>query len=161
MFGRGKKKELQDDKALYNPVLGEVIAISEVKDPVFSKKMMGDGFAIEPTGSKIFAPVASKITIAQGHAFGFTRADGLEVLLHIGIDTVSLNGAPFKLKAKVGDIVNGGDEIATVDFAQIKAAGLEKTTMIIFTNGAEKGLDFSVNYGSAQATEKIGVATID
>lgn len=158
MFGLGKKKELVDDKVLYAPVSGEVIELSKVNDPVFSKKIMGDGFAIEPTGGKIFAPVASKITLIQGHALGFTRADGLEVLLHIGIDTVSLNGVPFNIKAKVGDIVNGGDELGSVDWAKIEAAGLDKTTMIIFTN-SDKLDSFNVKYENTVEKHAVGQAT--
>lgn len=105
MFGIGKKKELKDDKGLYNPVSGEVIELSKVNDPVFSKKIMGDGFAVEPKENKIFAPVSAKVTLVQGHAIGFKRADGLDILLHLGIDTVALKGAPFKIKVKVDDIV--------------------------------------------------------
>lgn len=100
MFGIGKKKELKDDKELYNPVSGEVIELSKVNDPVFSKKIMGDGFAVEPKENKIFAPVSAKVTLVQGHAIGFKRADGLDILLHLGIDTVALKGAPLKLKLK-------------------------------------------------------------
>ena len=157
MFGLGKKKELQDDKGLYAPISGEVIEISAVNDPVFSKKIMGDGFAVEPTGNKIYSPVASTVTLVQGHAVGFTRADGLEVLLHIGIDTVSLNGSPFKLKVKVGDIVNGGDEVGSVDWTQVEAAGLEKTTMVIFTN-SDKLDSFDVRYEKVEAKETLGKA---
>lgn len=157
MFGLRKKKEIQDDEMLYAPVSGTVIEISDVKDPVFSKKLMGDGFAIEPTGNKIYSPVASKVTVVQGHAIGFTRDDGLEILLHIGIDTVSLDGAPFKYRVGVGDIVNGGDEIGSVDWAQIEAAGLEKTTVVIFTN-SDKLNSFDVRYEKVEGKEILGKA---
>lgn len=155
-----KKKELKDDKGLYNPVSGEVIELSKVNDPVFSKKIMGDGFAVEPKENKIFAPVSAKVTLVQGHAIGFKRADGLDILLHLGIDTVALKGAPFKIKVKVDDIVNGGDELGTVDWGQIEAAGLDKTTMVIFTNTKDLLSGFEVKYGSANARDELGQASV-
>jgi len=159
MFGLGKKKkELKDDKSLYAPLAGNVIKIEDTSDPVFSGKIMGDGYAVEPTDGKIFAPVSGSVTLVQGHALGFTRADGLEVLLHVGIDTVSLNGAPFKFTVKVDDIVDGGDAVGTVDWAQVEAAGLQKTTMVVFTNTADKLADFTVNYGNATAGSSVGTA---
>ena len=160
MFGIGKKKELKDDNGLYNPVSGEVIELSKVNDPVFSKKIMGDGFAVEPKENKIFAPVSAKVTLVQGHAIGFKRADGLDILLHLGIDTVALKGAPFKIKVKVDDIVNGGDELGTVDWGQIEAAGLDKTTMVIFTNTKDLLSGFEVKYGSANARDELGQASV-
>ena len=111
MFGFGKKKSVSEDKNLYTPLAGTVIDLEKVSDPVFAKKVMGDGYAIEPTSNDIVSPVAGEVSLVQGHAIGFTRADGLEVLLHLGIDTVSLNGQPFQIKVKVGDIVDGGDAL--------------------------------------------------
>lgn len=160
MFGIEKKKELRDDKSLYAPVSGEVINLSTVNDPVFSKKIMGDGFAVEPKENKIFAPVSAKVTLVQGHAIGFKRADGLDVLLHLGIDTVALKGLHFKIKVKVDDIVNGGDELGSVDWAQIEAAGLDKTTMVIFTNTKDKLSEFNVNYGPATSGSELGKASV-
>ncbi len=160
MFGFGKKKTLQDDKTLYAPLAGEVIELEKVSDPVFAKKIMGDGYAVQPTSDKIFAPVSAKVALVQGHALGFVRADGLEVLLHVGIDTVSLNGAPFNFKVKVGDIVDGGEEVGTVDWTKVEAAGLEKTTMVIFTNTADKLNSFDVNYGVAAAGAQVGGASV-
>lgn len=138
MFGFGKKKKVAQDERLYNPVAGNVIALAQVSDPLFAGGMMGDGFAVEPTGNEVVAPVSGEVTMVQGHAVGFKRADGLEVLLHMGIDTVSLDGAPFKITASVGDVVQGGDAIATVDWAQVEVAGLPKTTMVLITNTADK-----------------------
>ncbi|MDR0199159.1 MAG: PTS glucose transporter subunit IIA [Streptococcaceae bacterium] len=159
MFGFGKKKELKEDATLYAPIAGEVIALSEVSDPVFSKEIMGKGYAVEPTDGKLVSPVAGTVTLAQGHALGFTRADGLEVLLHVGIDTVSLNGAPFKFSVKQGDVVDGGDAVGTVDWAQVEAAGLKKTTMVVITNTADKLGELSVTPGTATTGAAIGNAT--
>lgn len=159
VFGFGKKKELKEDAALYAPLAGTVIPVEEVADPVFSKKMMGDGYAVEPTADKIVAPVSGKVTVVQGHALGFERADGLHVLLHVGLDTVSLNGAPFKFTVKVGDIVDGGDAVGTVDWAQVEAAGLGKTTMVIFVDMPEAP-EFSVEYAAVDAGSPVGNATV-
>ena len=138
MFGFGKKKKVVQDERLYNPVAGSVAELAQVSDPVFAGGMMGEGFAVEPTGSEVVAPVSGEVTMVQGHAVGFKRADGLEILLHMGIDTVSLDGAPFKITVSVGDVVQGGDVIAVADWAQVDAAGLPKTTMVLITNTAEK-----------------------
>ena len=138
MFGFGKKKKVVQDERLYNPVAGSVAELAQVSDPVFAGGMMGEGFAVEPTGSEVVAPVSGEVTMVQGHAVGFKRADGLEILLHMGIDTVSLDGAPFKITVSVGDVVQGGDVIAVADWVQVDAAGLPKTTMVLITNTAEK-----------------------
>jgi PTS system beta-glucosides-specific IIA component len=161
MLGFGKKeKELKDDKTLYCPLTGKVINIEETSDPVFAKKIMGDGFAVEPADGRIYAPVSGIITLLQGHAVGITRADGLEVLLHIGIDTVSLSDNLYNFNVKAGDNVGGGEEIGTVDFAAIEAAGLEKTTMIVFTNTNDKLSNFTVDYAAATGGEAIGTANV-
>lgn len=120
---------------------------------------MGDGYAVQPTGNKIVAPVTGRVELVQGHAIGFVRADGLEILLHVGIDTVSLKGAPFHFKVKVGDILDGGDDCGSVDWTQVEEAGLEKTTMVVFTNTADKLNHFEVKKGNTQVGEKVGQAT--
>lgn len=158
MFGFGKKKTVADDNKLYTPVTGEVIQLENVSDPVFAGKMMGDGFAVEPTEGTIVSPVAGKVTIQQEHAVGLERADGLEILVHIGIDTVSLNGAPFTPNVKVGDVVDGGDTLATVDWQQVDDAKLPKTTMVLITNSAEKLDTLSVEVGNSSAGSQIGQA---
>ncbi|MEY8443036.1 PTS glucose transporter subunit IIA [Lactococcus ileimucosae] len=158
MLGFGKKKSLSDDTGLYAPLSGTVIDLEQVADPVFSKKVMGDGYAIEPTSNQIVSPVAGEITLVQGHALGFKRADGLEVLLHLGIDTVSLNGQPFHIKAKLGDKVEGGDKLGRVDWQQVEAAGLPLTSMILITNTSEKLDSLSIEKGKAQAGDKLGQA---
>lgn len=161
MFGFGKKKTAVLDQRLYNPVMGQVIELEDVSDPVFAGGMMGDGFAVEPTGNEIVAPVSGEVTMVQGHAVGFKRADGLEILLHMGIDTVSLDGAPFKITVSVGDVVQGGDVIATADWAQVDAAGLPKTTMVLITNTADKLASMTMVFQEEAATsagEELGTA---
>ena len=160
MFGLGKRKVIKVDNGLYAPFDGEVFEIEKVSDPIFSQKVLGDGIAIQPVSSEVFAPVSGKVTVLQAHAIGFVRADGLEVLLHVGIDTVSLNGAPFTFKVKEGDIVDGGQEIGHVDWNQVKKAGLSQTTMIVFTNTQDKLANFEVEKGTTTAGADIGSAQV-
>ncbi len=156
MFGFEKKP--REDINIYAPVTGEVILLEKVSDPVFAQKMMGDGYAVIPTDSEIVAPIAGKITLIQGHAVGLQRFDGLEVLLHIGIDTVSLNGKPFTTKAKVGQVVAAGDVLVAVDWAQIDAAQLSKMTMVLITNTTDKLASIAVQYGQTIAGQQLGQA---
>ena len=115
---------------------GEVIAISDVKDPVFSQKMMGDGFAVEPENGNIYSPVAGTVTsiFPTKHALGLLTDNGLEVLVHIGLDTVSLEGKPFEVHVVEGQKVAAGDLLVTADLEAIKAAGRETSTVVVFTN---------------------------
>ncbi|EHI75160.1 PTS system, maltose and glucose-specific IIC component / PTS system, maltose and glucose-specific IIB component / PTS system, maltose and glucose-specific IIA component [Streptococcus criceti] len=118
---------------------GEIISIDQVKDPVFSGRMMGDGFAVQPTDGHIYSPVAGVVTsvFPTKHAYGLLTDEGLEVLVHIGIDTVSLNGIPFSPKVTDGQRVEAGDLLAVVDLDALEAAGKEKSVIVVFTNAAE------------------------
>ena len=118
---------------------GQVIPITEVKDPVFSQKMMGDGYAIEPTNGSIYAPVTGLVTsvFPTKHAIGLLSDKGLEVLVHVGLDTVALNGAPFSAKVTDGQRVTSGDLLLVADLEAIRSAGRESTTVVAFTNTAE------------------------
>ena len=115
---------------------GEVIKLEDVKDPVFSQKMMGDGFAVEPANGTIYSPVAGKVTsvFPTKHALGLLTEAGLEVLVHIGLDTVSLEGKPFEVHVAEGQTVAAGDLLVTADLAAIKEAGRETATVVVFTN---------------------------
>lgn len=141
------------------PAAGAAIALDKVQDEVFSTGMMGQGLGLEPTGEKIVAPVAGEITmIAESkHAIGILTKEGLEVLIHMGIDTVGLHGEPFELKIKTGDKVQAGQEIANMALENIRLAGLQTTIMVIITNSADKleGLDveeLEVTAGQTVAT---------
>ena len=137
MFGFFKKKEIvQDNETLYAVATGKVIPITEVNDPVFSQKMMGDGFAVLPETGEIYAPIEGKIlsVFQTKHAVGMKMANGLEVLLHMGIDTVELNGAPFDIKVTEGTKVTPETLIATVDLAGIIAAGKATDMVVVITN---------------------------
>ena len=115
---------------------GEVINIEDVKDPVFSQKMMGDGFAVEPENGHIVSPVAGKVTsvFPTKHALGLVTDNGLEVLVHIGLDTVSLEGKPFEVKVTEGQTVAAGDLLVEADLDAIRVAGRETSTIVVFTN---------------------------
>ena len=115
---------------------GQVINIEDVKDPVFSQKMMGDGFAVEPDNGKIVSPVAGKVAsiFPTKHALGLVTDNGLEVLVHIGLDTVSLEGKPFDVKVTEGQTVAAGDLLVEANLDAIREAGRETSTVVVFTN---------------------------
>lgn len=142
------------------PVNGVLIPISEVSDPVFSEKMMGDGYAVQPTDGAIYSPVAGKIinVFETKHALGFEMSSGLEILLHMGLDTVELKGAPFEIKVQAGDVVTADTLIATVDLKQIIDAG-KATDMIVAITNMEKVAKFDLQKtGNVSAKETIGSA---
>lgn len=124
------------DTELYAVANGKVIPISEVQDDVFSAKMMGDGFAIIPTDGEVTTPVAGKITsiFPTKHALGIQTDSGIEVLLHMGLDTVELKGAPFTLHVEEGQVLKQGDKVATIDLAALEAAGKKSDLIVVFTN---------------------------
>ena len=124
------------DEKLRSPIVGEVVALSEVNDPVFSSGVMGQGIAVKPSKGVVYAPADAEIAIAfpTGHAYGLKTDNGAEILIHVGIDTVSLNGEGFEAKVSQGDRVRTGDIIGTFDSEVIAANGLDDTTMVIITN---------------------------
>ena len=122
---------------VYSVADGQVIALEQVKDPVFAQKMMGDGFAVEPANGNIVSPVSGTVSsiFPTKHALGLVTDSGLEVLVHIGLDTVSLEGKPFTVHVAEGQKVAAGDLLVTVDLDAIRAAGRETSTVVVFTNG--------------------------
>ena len=130
------KKDKKKEAKLYNLVEGEVITIEEVPDPVFSQKMMGDGFGVEPANGEIYAPGEGKIVsvFPTKHALGLELENGVEVLVHIGVDTVELEGAPFEVHVKEGDKVSHDTLLASVDLNALDAAEKPKTVIVVFTN---------------------------
>ena len=122
---------------VYSVADGQVIALEEVKDPVFAQKMMGDGFAVEPANGNIVSPVTGTVSsiFPTKHALGLVTESGLEVLVHIGLDTVSLEGKPFTVHVSEGQKVAAGDLLVTADLDAIRAAGRETSTVVVFTNG--------------------------
>lgn len=127
------------EETLVSPLSGNVVALENVNDPVFSSGAMGKGLAVKPSEGVVYAPADAEVTIAfeTGHAYGLKTASGAEILIHIGIDTVSMNGNGFEKLVAAGDKVKAGDAIAKFDAAKIAEAGLDDTTMIIVTNTAD------------------------
>ncbi len=141
---------LLPEETLVSPLSGEVVELANVNDPVFSSGAMGKGLAIKPSEGVVYAPADAEVTIAfeTGHAYGLKTASGAELLIHIGIDTVSMNGEGFEKLVAAGDKVKAGAPLAKFDSSKIAAAGLDDTTMVIVTNTA----DFEVVEGLAQGT---------
>lgn len=123
-------------EVVYSVADGQVVALEQVKDPVFSQKMMGDGFAVEPANGNIVSPVSGTVSsiFPTKHALGLVTEAGLEVLVHIGLDTVSLEGKPFTVHVTEGQKVAAGDQLVTADLDAIRAAGRETSTVVVFTN---------------------------
>lgn len=138
------------------PVAGKVVPLGEVPDPVFSSGALGPGYGVSPSTKgtvDVVAPVAGKITmVAQtAHAVGIATEDGLEVLLHLGIDTVELEGGPFNLTVSAEDSVSAGQRIGTMDVGQVVQAGKDATAIVAVTNAAAVGASVEVRAGQAEA----------
>ena len=118
------------------PVAGHVISLDETGDPVFASRALGEGVGIQPADSEVVAPVSGVLqTVAEtGHAFGIKTDDGVEVLVHVGIDTVKMNGEGFDVKVKANEHVNAGDNLVVVDFDKVKEAGYSTTTLMTVLN---------------------------
>ena len=118
------------------PVAGHVVSLDDAGDPVFASRALGEGVGIQPTDSEVVAPVSGVLqTVAEtGHAFGIKTDDGVEVLVHVGIDTVKMNGEGFAVKVKADERVNAGDPLVSVDFAKVKDAGYSTTTLMTVLN---------------------------
>ncbi|QCK58770.1 sucrose-specific PTS transporter subunit IIBC [Streptococcus pyogenes] len=127
------------EETLYSPLNGTVVDLAAVSDPVFSSGAMGQGLAIKPEGKALYSPVDGKVAIVfeTGHAYAITSSQGAEVLLHIGIDTVSMAGYGFESLVAVGQAVKKGDLLGHFDPSKIAQAGLDDTTMMIVTNSAD------------------------
>lgn len=150
----------KNEIALLAPANGQVIALSKTSDPIFSKGTMGDGFGLTPTDNTVLAPVSGTISmIAETkHAIGITTKDGLEVLVHMGVDTVGLKGEPFDVVIKNGQEVKAGDQIATMNIEMIKAKDLDTTIMTLITNSSMKLDGLDVTEGKAEAGDTVARA---
>ena len=126
-------------ETIQTPIVGDVVALENVNDPVFSSGAMGQGIAVKPSQGVVYAPADAEVSIAfaTGHAYGLKTANGAEILIHVGIDTVTMNGEGFEQKVAQGDKVKVGDVLGTFDSNKIAAAGLDDTTMVIVTNTAD------------------------
>lgn len=155
LFGFGKKKsEIKTE--LFATQDGSVIKLEDVDDGVFSEKMLGDGFAIVPHSDNVYSPVSGKVSqvFDTFHAYGITTEDGLDVLVHIGLDTVSLKGKGFKACVKEGSRIQAGDKLAEADIKYIESQGLSSKTMVVITN-FDTLKEFKINYGDAQGGKTV------
>ena len=127
------------DETILSPIVGSIVDLKDVNDPVFSSNAMGQGIAVKPSEGVVYAPANAEVTIAfaTGHAYGLKTENGAEILIHVGIDTVSMNGEGFNQQVAQGDKVKAGDVLGTFDATKIAAAGLDDTTMVIVTNTAD------------------------
>ncbi|WP_147680654.1 PTS glucose transporter subunit IIABC [Actinomyces ruminicola] len=150
------------DAALVAPVSGNIMALADVPDPVFSSGALGAGFGVAPTSGDVVAPVSGTITMVAetGHAVGFATPEGLEVLLHLGVDTVELAGRPFRLTAAVGQEVRAGQSLGAMDLVAITAAGKDTTTIVAVTNSAKTLAELRVTQGQAQAGAGVATAVL-
>ncbi|KRM31014.1 trehalose PTS II ABC [Ligilactobacillus acidipiscis DSM 15836] len=158
MFGFKKKSSKIE---LLAPSDGAVIDLSDTSDPVFSTGAMGIGFGLEPTDGSIYAPVAGKVTLIAEtkHAIGFETSDGLQVLIHLGIDTVELKGRAFQLDVSQGQRVQAHTKLGTMNLRQIKAAGYKTTILTVITNSGELDLDFDLTTGETQSGRSVAQVT--
>lgn len=152
--------DLVTEEALFAPADGEVVAIGQVADPVFSQKMMGDGFAVRPTNSKIYSPVSGKVTsiFETKHAIGILTSTGAEVLVHMGLDTVELKGTPFDVKVQEGQDVTPKTLLAVMDLNAIKAAGKQTDILTVITNAEKVSSLTLAKTGTINAGENVGKA---
>lgn len=147
---------------LLAPISGEVINLSGVDDPVFAQKTLGEGFAVKPEKTQLVSPVTGKIMMVADtkHAIGFKTATGMEVLIHLGIDTVELEGKPFSVEVAAGDEVEAGQKIGTMDLAAIKAAGKDDVVVVAVTNTAEILSSIDVQLGKIDAGQVAAGVTL-
>lgn len=131
-FLKGKSK----DNTIYSPCNGKVVPLTAVSDPTFSEKILGDGFAVIPSEGKVYAPADGEVTMVFDtlHAVTIKTNQGTELLIHIGLDTVTLKGEPFSVHIASGDKVKRGDLLLDVDLDKIKAAGLDIITPVLVCN---------------------------
>ncbi|KIX89792.1 PTS glucose transporter subunit IIA [Staphylococcus microti] len=137
LFGKGN--EVSKDIKIYAPMTGEYVKVEDIPDPVFAQKMMGDGFGVKPTEGKVVSPIDGVVdnVFPTKHAIGLKADNGLEVLVHIGLDTVQLNGEGFETLVESGDRVSVGDDLVTFDLDYINENAKSIISPVIMTNSAE------------------------
>lgn len=133
LFSKG---EQVNANGIYAPLAGKAVPITEVPDPTFAEGMLGNGIAIIPTDGKVYAPCDATVDMmfTTGHAVSLVAANGAEVLIHVGLETVGLEGKPFTIHVKNGDTVKKGALLMEADLEAIKAAGLNTITPVVICN---------------------------
>ena len=152
---------MSSTQTLVAPTAGEAVPLASVPDPVFSTGALGEGFGVRPDSGDVVAPVGGAVTMVAntGHAVGITTDDGLEVLLHLGVDTVELEGRPFALTVAAGQRVRAGEAIGTMDLEQIRQAGKDTTAIVAVTNSAAKGVSLELTAGPVEAGAHVASLT--
>ena len=138
LFG---KSESKNENGIFAPIAGAAVPVSEVPDPTFSSGMLGNGVAIIPTEGKVYAPCNATVDMmfTTGHAVSLVADNGAELLIHVGLETVGLEGKPFTVHVQNGQKVNKGDLIIEVDLEAVKAAGLNTITPVLVCNSDDFG----------------------
>ncbi|OSX54592.1 PTS sugar transporter subunit IIA [Anoxybacillus ayderensis] len=133
MFRLFRKRE----EVIVSPLTGNVRSLENVPDPVFAQKMMGDGFAIEPTDGVVVSPIHGEVVqvFPTEHAVGLRSDEGLEILIHVGVDTVHMHGEGFEAYVKAGDRVKSGDLLLSFDLALVQQKAKSPLTPVVITNG--------------------------
>lgn len=141
LFGRKKDKTTKDDSGIVkSPINGKVLSLTEVPDETFASKMLGDGIAIEPSEGIVCSPVKGEVIqlfLPSKHAVCVKSEDGVEVLIHIGIDTVKMNGDGFEALVNTGDMVVEGQELIRFDIDKVKSNAKTSITPVVITNSFE------------------------
>ena len=152
---------MSSTQTLVAPTAGEAVPLASVPDPVFSTGALGEGFGVRPGSGDVVAPVGGAVTMVAGtgHAVGITTDDGLEVLLHLGVDTVELEGRPFALTVAAGQRVRAGEALGTMDLEQIRQAGKDTTAIVAVTNSAAKGVALELTAGPVAAGDRVASLT--
>ena len=154
MFNIFKKKK---QNQLMAPVDGTLVKIEDVSDEVFSTKVMGDGFAIKPSSDMVVSPIAGEITniFPTKHAISITSNNGLEILLHLGIDTVELNGEPFDVLVQQGQKVSAGDKLVKIDRNMIKEKGKDDMVILVVPNNNNISFDPDISSRNVDTGELV------
>ncbi|MDF4142456.1 PTS glucose transporter subunit IIA [Lactobacillus kefiranofaciens] len=152
-FFKKKNKGMEVDAV----VDGNIMPITDVKDDVFSTKMLGDGYAIKPSDKNIYAPVSGTIStlFPTKHAIGIKTDKGLEILIHLGLDTVELKGAPFTVAVSQGDKVEKGQPLGTMDFQMITDKGYDDSCIVVYTNMDLVKSVTPIEKGTVQHSQKV------
>ena len=153
LFGGEKSKQ---EIVLYAPVSGKMTELTSVSDETFAQKILGDGIAITPSDGKICSPCDAKIDnmFETGHAFSFITDNGVEILVHVGFDTVHLKGEHFRILKNTGDAVHHGEAMLEVDMAAVAAAGYDTTVVMVILNSDDFS-DFKKTTGEIEAGSEV------
>ena len=156
----GKSEEKCNPNHLYAPMAGQAVPVTEVPDPTFAEGMLGNGIAIIPTEGKVCAPCDATVDMmfTTGHAVSLVNEAGAEILIHVGLETVSLEGKPFKVHVASGDKVKKGQLLMEVDLEAVKAAGLNTITPMLVCNSADF-TTFNTNVGAAVTNADVVIET--